>query len=36
MSDIEERLRAALHARAKEFTISPDAWRKTLARRGDG
>ncbi|HTU73494.1 MAG TPA: hypothetical protein VMU95_11170 [Trebonia sp.] len=34
MSDIEERLRAALRARARDFTVTPDAWPGVLARRG--
>jgi hypothetical protein len=33
--DVEERLRAALRARAGDFTGSPDAWQRTLARGGD-
>jgi hypothetical protein len=33
MSDIEERLRAALRARGRDFTVSPDAWQGVLARR---
>lgn len=33
--DVEDRVRAALHHRAREFTASPDAWQRTLARRGD-
>jgi hypothetical protein len=33
--EVEQRLRDALRARAREFTISPDAWEKTRARRGD-
>ena len=33
--EVEERLRGALRARAREFPISPDAWEKTRARRGD-
>jgi hypothetical protein len=33
--EVEERLRAALRARAREFIISPDAWEKTKGRRGD-
>lgn len=33
--DVEDRLRAALHHRARDFTASPDAWQRTLARRGD-
>jgi hypothetical protein len=33
--EVEQRLRDALRARAREFPISPDAWEKTRARRGD-
>jgi hypothetical protein len=33
--DVEERLRAALRDRARDFPASPDAWQRTLARRGD-
>jgi hypothetical protein len=33
--DLEDRLRAALRHRAGDFTASPDAWQRTLARRGD-
>jgi hypothetical protein len=34
MTDLEERVRDALHARAGEFTASPDAWERTKARAG--
>ena len=34
MTDLEERVRAALHARAWEFTPSPDAWERTQAKAG--
>jgi hypothetical protein len=34
MTDLEERVRDALHARAGEFTASPDAWQRTTARAG--
>lgn len=34
MTDLEERVRDALHARAGEFTASPDAWERTRARAG--
>lgn len=34
-SGTEERLRAALRARAADFPVSPDAWEQTLARRAD-
>jgi hypothetical protein len=32
MNELEDRLRGALHARAEEFTASPDAWQRTTAR----
>ena len=34
MTDLEERVRDALLARAGEFTTSPDAWERTTARAG--
>jgi hypothetical protein len=34
MTDLEERVRDALVARAGEFTASPDAWERTKARAG--
>jgi len=34
MTDLEERVRDALRARAEEFTASPDAWERTRARAG--
>jgi hypothetical protein len=34
MTDLEDRVRDALLARAGEFTTSPDAWERTLARAG--
>jgi hypothetical protein len=34
MTDLEERVRDALRARAGEFTASPDAWERTTARAG--
>jgi hypothetical protein len=34
MTDLEERVRYALRARAEEFTTSPDAWERTRARAG--
>jgi hypothetical protein len=34
MTDLEERVRDALHARAEKFTASPDAWERTTARAG--
>lgn len=34
MTDLEERVRAALHARAWQFTPSPDAWERTQAKAG--
>jgi Flp pilus assembly protein TadB len=36
MNGVEERLRAALHAHAEEFTAHPDAWRQLTARRRQG
>ena len=35
MTDLEDRVRDALLARAGEFTASPDAWERTRARAGD-
>lgn len=35
MTDLEDRVRDALQARAEEFTASPDAWERTRARAGD-
>jgi hypothetical protein len=35
MTDLEERVRYALQARAMRFTASPDAWERTRARAGD-
>jgi hypothetical protein len=35
MTDLEERVRDALQARAMRFTASPDAWERTRARAGD-
>ena len=35
MTDLEERVRDALQARAEEFTASQDAWERTKARAGD-
>lgn len=34
MTDLEDRVRDALLARAQEFTVSPDAWERTRARAG--
>jgi hypothetical protein len=34
MTDLEERVRDALDARARGFTTSPDAWERTRARAG--
>ena len=34
MTELEERVRDALQARAREFTTSPDAWERTKARAG--
>lgn len=34
MTDLEERVRAALHARAWEYSASPDAWERTKAKAG--
>ena len=34
MTDLEDRVRDALQARAREFTTSPDAWERTKARAG--
>src|SRR6185437_1388344 len=34
MTDLEERVRDALRARAGEFTVSADAWERTTARAG--
>jgi hypothetical protein len=34
MTDLEERVRDALHAKAGEFNASPDAWERTKARVG--
>jgi len=34
MTDLEDRVRDALLARAGEFTTSPDAWERTTARAG--
>jgi hypothetical protein len=34
MTDLEERVRDALLARAGEFTVSPDAWERTRAKAG--
>ena len=36
MTDLEERVRDALQARAGEFTTSPDAWERTRARARRG
>jgi hypothetical protein len=35
MTDLEDRVRYALQARAMRFTASPDAWERTRARAGD-
>jgi hypothetical protein len=35
MTDLEERVRDALQARAERFTASQDAWERTRARAGD-
>lgn len=35
MTDLEDRVRDALQARAGGFTTSPDAWERTRARAGD-
>lgn len=34
MTDLEERVREALEARAEGFTASPDAWQRTVTRAG--
>jgi hypothetical protein len=34
MTDLEERVRDALRARAEGFTASPDAWQRTVTRAG--
>jgi len=34
MNDLEDRLRTALRAQAEEFTVSPEAWRRTTDRAG--
>ncbi|NUT40054.1 MAG: hypothetical protein HOV86_08675, partial [Thermoactinospora sp.] len=36
MNDIEERLRAALHARAQTYDISPGAWHEVRRRTERG
>jgi hypothetical protein len=34
MNDLEDHVRTALRARAEDFTASPDAWERTVARAG--
>jgi len=36
MNTVEDRVRAALHAHAEDFSVHPDAWRQLAARRQSG